>query len=442
MSDELNPEQPAASGEASPSEGWTTVPPASAGSRVGFCQDCGKPLTAETVRTVGTGVFCEPCLAARVGVPNPAAGYAGVPPVGAMPEAGVPVPAFSEASPVLAGFLGLIPGVGAMYNGQYSKGFAHLIIFVVLDSIQKNVNSVFGLFVVAWVCYQVFDAYHTAKARNEGLPLPNVFGLNDIGERMGFGKSSATGNASWSSAPKPPVSGWQAPPTYPAGGPVPSGPDWVGYVPPTNFAGAVPPLPPPVGYPTAHYSETFAGGAANTPYAASSPYAASNPYAAVPPVAPMASVVPPLAPARRFPMAAVWLIGLGLLILLANLLPDWKMSERWWTPLLLAGLAVWIFLKRLRTRRRLICILRAPVVLMALAIMFALHAAEIYINFGIVWAVLLIVFGALLVLERTLGASAMYVAPEIPRASFVPAPDYPTPPATPQPDDEATKGGL
>jgi hypothetical protein len=431
MNNDPNAAQSGVTGEPASNDGWTTVPPTDTTGRVGFCQDCGKPLTAETVRAVGTGVFCEPCLTARVGVP----------PVGAVPLAGAPVPAFGEANPVLAAFLGLIPGVGAMYNGQYSKGFAHLIIFVLLDSIQKNVNGVFGIFVLAWIFYQVFDAYHTAKARNAGLPLPNVFGLNDIGERMGFTKS-APGNASWSSATKPPVSGWQAPPTYPAGGPVPSGPDWVGYVPPTNFGAASVPPPAPPGYPTAPYGETFSGAAAPNPYAAVPP---------VPPVVPMPPVVPPAMPERRFPTGAIWLIGLGLLILLANFLPDWKLSERWWPPVLFASLAVWIFLKRLRRGTRLICILRAPVVLMALAIMFALHAADIYINFGMVCAVVFIVLGALLMLERTLGASPIqvaspaYVPTEPTRVSFVPAADPVVPPAAAAEHDaadDATKGGL
>ena len=57
---------------------------AAAGSeRVGFCQDCGRPLTRETVRTVGSGVFCESCLEARIAGSAQTAGAAqspGVPP--------------------------------------------------------------------------------------------------------------------------------------------------------------------------------------------------------------------------------------------------------------------------------------------------------------------------------------------------------------------------
>jgi hypothetical protein len=76
-----------------------------------------------------------------------------------------------------------------MYNGQFAKGIVHLAIFAVLVSLSDNVNGIFALFVAGWIFYMVFEAYHTAVARRDGLPLPNAFGFNDIGERMGFGKS-------------------------------------------------------------------------------------------------------------------------------------------------------------------------------------------------------------------------------------------------------------
>ena len=58
--------------------------------RFAFCQNCGKALCQECARTVGTAVFCEPCLAARIaGAPgtNPSAGgpYAPPPPPGISP---------------------------------------------------------------------------------------------------------------------------------------------------------------------------------------------------------------------------------------------------------------------------------------------------------------------------------------------------------------------
>src|SRR5580698_5423249 len=66
--------------------------------RVGFCQECGTALTRETIKTVGSGVFCEPCLEKRLGTaPQGAASsaaygssYVGSTAyVGAMPPGGV-----------------------------------------------------------------------------------------------------------------------------------------------------------------------------------------------------------------------------------------------------------------------------------------------------------------------------------------------------------------
>jgi hypothetical protein len=131
---------------------------------------------------------------------------------------------------------------------------------------------------------------------------------------------------------------------------------------------------------------------------------------------------------RRIPTGALWLIGLGVLILIANLLPDWKLTERWWPPVLVAGLAVWTFTRRMRSGTRRVCILRWPVLLMVLAVMLALHAAYLPVTAGLTGAVLLIVFGALLLLERTAGASPLY-APAATPATYPPT--YPqTYPAT------------
>src|ERR1700733_10475848 len=135
-----------------------------------YCQNCGKPLCTACIRSVGGVVYCEPCLAARLWAhPGPAeANLTGL-----------------HAHPVLAGLLGFIPGVGAMYNGQFVKALAHVLIFAVFVSLSDR-SSFFGLLAVAWTFYQVFDAAQTAKARRDGLPLPNPFGLNDLGVRLGM----------------------------------------------------------------------------------------------------------------------------------------------------------------------------------------------------------------------------------------------------------------
>ncbi len=113
------------------------------------------------------------------------------------PPAGAP-------SPGLAAFLGLIPGVGAMYNGQFIKGLIHVAIFAVLVS-AAHIYGIFGLFIAGWVCYQVFEAYHTAKARRDGEPLPDPLGLNEIGNLF------ATGGRGQPGAGAGPAGSYQAP---------------------------------------------------------------------------------------------------------------------------------------------------------------------------------------------------------------------------------------
>ena len=113
-------------------------------------------------------MFCAPCMTAWQSAQNPfVTAHAGAP------------------SPQLAAVLGVIPGVGAMYNGQFLKGLVHVMIFAVLVS-ASHVFHLFGLLTFGWICYQVFDAYHTAKARRDGEPLPDPLGLNDVSHWFGI----------------------------------------------------------------------------------------------------------------------------------------------------------------------------------------------------------------------------------------------------------------
>src|ERR1700760_2529289 len=202
--------------------------------RTAFCQNCGKPLCPECTRTVGTAVFCEPCLAAKLsGAGAPPTGgpyaYPGSPGANYTAPGPIPPPVPGEPNPGLAALLGLIPGVGAMYNGQYAKGVVHLIVFAILVSL-SNENGIFGLFIAGWVCYQVIEAHQTARARRDGTPLPNPFGLNDLGERLGFGKAwpgasgASTSQNTPSSEAAPPFAGPYTPP--PPGYPPPSAASW------------------------------------------------------------------------------------------------------------------------------------------------------------------------------------------------------------------------
>jgi hypothetical protein len=95
----------------------------------------------------------------------------------------VPPPPSSGPNPGLAGLLGAIPfGVGAIYNGQYTKGLVHLGIFVFLvvalsSSLPDYLYPVLGIGMAFFVVYQIIDAVRTAKAIQENQPPPDPFGL-------------------------------------------------------------------------------------------------------------------------------------------------------------------------------------------------------------------------------------------------------------------------
>lgn len=243
-----------------------------------YCQNCGKALCPNCVRNgAGGQILCEPCYLAWQQVPNPF-----VP-----PPAGGP-------NPAAAAVLGLIPGVGAMYNGQFFKGLIHVVIFAVLISI-TNHYAIFGLFIAAWIFYQSFEAFHTAKARRDGQPLPDPLGLNELGSWLNLGATHPPGQPGGVGNPGAAGGGVYPPPPY--AGPYP-GP-YPGQYPPGFVDPNLPPAPPPCG------------------------------------------------PWRRGePIGAIVLIALGMLFLLGQLdIFSGKLFDYFW-PLLLIGLGVWLMMRR------------------------------------------------------------------------------------------------
>ncbi|MGA3334239.1 MAG: B-box zinc finger protein [Terracidiphilus sp.] len=285
-------------------------------SAAAYCQNCGKALCGECVRKTPAGqIFCEPCRMAWHGAQRPF-----VP-----PPPGAP-------SPGLAAFLGLIPGVGAMYNGQFIKGLVHIFIFAVLVS-AANVYDVFGFFIAGWIFYQAFEAYHTARARRDGEPLPDPLGLNELSNALMPGgrvhQGAQPGAQAGPVAPGVgPASGYQTP------GPMPG----EGLNPAQN-------QPPYQG----SYQGSYQGGPYQAPYqsAYQGPYAPGYTGPGVPPIPP----IPPVPPAhwrRREPIGAVILIALGLLFLLGRMdWFSWHLFGYTW-PVLLIGLGVWLIVRRMQ----------------------------------------------------------------------------------------------
>jgi Domain of unknown function (DUF5668)/B-box zinc finger len=386
--------------------------------RVAFCQDCGKPLCQECIRTVGTSIYCEQSLAARLsgsGTPPPAGGsyhYTGT-------AAGVdyttsgtippPPPLPGEPNPGLAALLGFIPGVGAMYNGQYAKGVVHLVVFAILVSLADD-HGVFGIFIAGWVFYQVIEAHHTARARRDGTPLPNPFGLNDLGERLGFGKSWPAGATNPYTAPAQP-----------------------------NPSATDPTTPPP----SNTYASSSAGYAAQPASSWGSPY--ENIIPPVPPIPPYSAPVYPIdpnlpTPRNRFPTGAIWLIGLGCLFLIGNTNMFHGFPVHRLIPFLLIGVGVWIFVHKMTDtggsladdgtpayRQRLFYAIRSSVWVLLVGVLFLLDSFDI-ISWDHSWPLFIIVAGLMAIFRKM---SYQPVAPGYPYP-------YPAPPVAPPPAASST----
>lgn len=151
---------------------------------VHYCRTCGKPLCAQCSRDVRGVIYCESCLAERLQGVQPITTQAAV-------EQGVPLrPETRLPSPGAAAALGFIPGVGAMYNGQFMKGVIHVLAFVCLIWMASRFGPIMVPVFFAYFFYLVFDAYKTAHAIELGQPVPDPFGL----ERMfGSGAPAAAG---------------------------------------------------------------------------------------------------------------------------------------------------------------------------------------------------------------------------------------------------------
>ena len=147
---------------------------------VGYCRSCGKALDAASVHSAHGTIYCAEHVPAE---PPPAPGATDSPyaspytanPYSANPySASVPPPVpHPDISPGVAFVLGLIPGVGAIYNAQYAKGLIHVFILGMLFTI-ANSNDVggfeplFGVLIPAFWAYMAFEAYHTARLRRLG----------------------------------------------------------------------------------------------------------------------------------------------------------------------------------------------------------------------------------------------------------------------------------
>ena len=122
----------------------------------GYCRNCGTTLTEETARDVRGILYCEPCLAAMVAQPK-------------SPE--------ERKSPGLAAVLGVVPGLGAVYTGEFMKALIYVLTFAAFigalnSDLGEPAEPILGVLLAAFIVFMVIDAYRSAKAINAGQAPP------------------------------------------------------------------------------------------------------------------------------------------------------------------------------------------------------------------------------------------------------------------------------
>jgi len=124
----------------------------------GYCRQCGKALCPECTREVGGALYCETCLSSIVSAAPGARGGSG-------------------SHPGVALALGFIPGLGAVYNGEYVKALIHVAVFggiIALLNMDLPGGAYYAFLGIGLGCfyfYMPIEAYRTAKARRMGQPL-------------------------------------------------------------------------------------------------------------------------------------------------------------------------------------------------------------------------------------------------------------------------------
>src|SRR5277367_2026961 len=194
---------------------------------VAYCRNCGKPLCSVCSRPVRDVIYCEDCLAATLGLPSPP------PPTTAVPGISPEPPAFSSGTaqvypplppsapgippagaarhvtnPGVAFVLGLFPGLGAVYNGEYNKALIHIVVFAAIivglnSDIGDSGTVTLSFLLAGFVFYMAFDAMRVAKERNAGQaamdPLESWSKERPIGPiiLIGLGALFLLNNFSW-----------------------------------------------------------------------------------------------------------------------------------------------------------------------------------------------------------------------------------------------------
>jgi hypothetical protein len=148
----------------------------------GYCSNCGKAMCAACARPVRDTLYCEDCLATRMGVgPTSASSFtpSSFPP-GSYSATPGNAATHAASNPRVAFVLGFVPGLGAIYNGEYNKAIIHIVIFGAIimglsSDIGGGLDAFLGIGLGGFIFYMAFDSMRVARGRQTGEAVPDPF---------------------------------------------------------------------------------------------------------------------------------------------------------------------------------------------------------------------------------------------------------------------------
>ncbi len=111
-----------------------------------FCGTCSRALCSECAHQIKGKIYCQDCL------------VRGAEWAAAVKDLRIPTDA-----PKRAAALSLIPGMGAVYNGDYQKAITQFAVFAALCIMGDSVHGIFGFGAFVFLIFTVFDSYRTAE---------------------------------------------------------------------------------------------------------------------------------------------------------------------------------------------------------------------------------------------------------------------------------------
>lgn len=112
------------------------------------CSACKKLLCLECAHKVKGKSFCQDCLIE-----------------GAEWAAAVKGLKLPSDAPKRAAWCAIIPGMGAVYNNEYTKAITFFAVWAALMVMGDRVNGIFGVGAAVFWVFTLFDAYRTAEAQ-------------------------------------------------------------------------------------------------------------------------------------------------------------------------------------------------------------------------------------------------------------------------------------